>query len=100
MTRDAGPDWVHFRHDADVGVRGRGATAAEAFEQAALALTAIVTDAPVRSETRVDVTCSREDIGLLFVDWLDAVIYEMSIRKMLFGRFSVELDGLVPACAR
>src|SRR5262252_8706485 len=32
-----------FAHDADVGVRGWGATPAEAFEQAALALTAVVT---------------------------------------------------------
>ena len=35
--------WQHFDHDADIGVRGSGATQAEAFEQAALALTAIVT---------------------------------------------------------
>ena len=27
--------WEHFPHDADVGVRGWGTTAAEAFEQAA-----------------------------------------------------------------
>jgi hypothetical protein len=35
--------WEHFPHDADVGVRGRGLTAAEAFEQAAQALTAVIT---------------------------------------------------------
>ena len=34
--------WEHFPHDADVGVRGFGATPAEAFAQAALALTAVV----------------------------------------------------------
>jgi SHS2 domain-containing protein len=28
--------WEHFPHGADVGVRGFGATAAAAFEQAAL----------------------------------------------------------------
>jgi SHS2 domain-containing protein len=43
--------WEHFPHDADVGVRGFGATAAEAFEQAALALTAIVTTAEVSAGT-------------------------------------------------
>ena len=50
------PRWEHFPHDADVGVRGFGVTAAEAFEQAALALTAVVTHAgqaaPRRGEMR------------------------------------------------
>lgn len=97
MTEGSGPaspNWAHFHHDADIGVCGRGRSVAEAFEQAALALTAIVTDAAVGDETRVDVTCRRDDLGLLLVDWLDAIIYEMSVRKMLFGRFSVEIDGL------
>jgi SHS2 domain-containing protein len=100
MTEPAAPEtrlsgWEHFPHDADIGVRGRGRTLAEAFEQAALALTAIVTDANVAPRDRVDVTCHRRDIGLLFVDWLDAVIYEMAVRRMLFGRFSVVLDDTV-----
>ena len=36
--------WEHFPHDADIGVRGIGASKEEAFEQAALALTAVLTD--------------------------------------------------------
>lgn len=87
------PGWEHFAHDADIGVRGRGRTLAEAFEQAALALTAVVTDAPVAPRRKVSVTCHHDDVGLLFVDWLDAVIYEMAVRGMLFGRFEVAIDG-------
>ena len=37
---DTLPRWEHFEHDADVGVRGWGNTRAEAFEQAAVAMTA------------------------------------------------------------
>jgi RNA-splicing ligase RtcB len=37
--------WEHFPHEADTGVRGIGASPAEAFEQAAIALTAVITDA-------------------------------------------------------
>ena len=44
--------WEHFPHDADVGLRGWGATAAEAFEQAAYALTAVVTRAEVDPKVR------------------------------------------------
>ncbi len=36
--------WEHFEHGADIGVRGIGPTPASAFEQAALALTAVITD--------------------------------------------------------
>ena len=36
--------WEHFSHGADVGVRGFGISVEEAFEQAALALSAVVGD--------------------------------------------------------
>jgi tRNA nucleotidyltransferase (CCA-adding enzyme) len=85
--------WEHFPHDADVGVRGFGATAAEAFEQAACALTAVVTHAEVRPQAAVEVTCEAPDLELLFVEWLNAVIYEMAVRNMLFGRFAVRIGG-------
>jgi SHS2 domain-containing protein len=85
--------WEHFPHDADVGVRGFGATAAEAFEQAAHALTAVVTHANVEPQVSVEVRCEAPDIELLFVEWLNAIIYEMAVRQMLFGRFAVKIEG-------
>jgi protein archease len=85
--------WEQFPHGADVGVRGWGATAAQAFEQGALALTAVVTEAAVKPQTRVDVKCEAPDLELLFVEWLNAIIYEMAVRTMLFGRFSVRIEG-------
>ena len=72
--------WEHFSHDADIGLCGYGATPAEAFEQAALALTAIVTHAEVKPLTAIEVTCEAPDLELLFVDWLNAIIYEMAVR--------------------
>jgi tRNA nucleotidyltransferase (CCA-adding enzyme) len=85
--------WEQFPHDADVGVRGWGRTPAEAFEQAALALTGIVTDAEVKPLGSVEVECEAPDIELLFVEWLNAIIYEMTTRRMLFGRFAVCIEG-------
>ena len=85
--------WEHFPHDADIGVRGWGATPAEAFEQAAHALTAIVTHADVRPSAAVEVRCEAPDIELLFVEWLNVIIYEMAVRAMLFRRFVVRIDG-------
>jgi len=90
---DTLPSWEHFEHDADVGVRGWGQTRAQAFEQAALAMTAAITDpALVRHLARVEISLQDDDPELLLTDWLNALIYEMSTRRMLFGRFSVRID--------
>ena len=85
--------WEHFPHGSDVGVRGYGATPAAAFEQAALALTAAVTSERVEPRLPVEVSCQAPDLELLFVDWLNSVIYEMAVRRMLFARFSVHIEG-------
>jgi SHS2 domain-containing protein len=86
--------WEHFAHEADIGVRGRGVTLAGAFEEAAIALTAVVTDpGRVAPTLRVDVRCAAPNVEILFVDWLNALIYEMATRRMLFGRFAVTVTG-------
>ena len=89
---DRGAYWEHYDHGADIGVRGVGATKASAFEQAALALTAVVTDLDeVKPATQIDVDCEGADEELVCIDWLNALIYEMDTRKMLFSRFEVQL---------
>ena len=87
------PRWEHFRHGADIGVRGFGPTQAAAFEQAGLALTAVVTDpARVATTEAVEVSCTSADSELLLVDFLNALVYEMATRRLLFGRLEVRLD--------
>jgi SHS2 domain-containing protein len=86
--------WEHYEHAADIGVRGLGVTKAEAFAQAAVAMTAAVTDlAVVRPLERVDVRCEAPDDELLLAEWLNALVYEMSTRRMLFSRFDVRLEN-------
>lgn len=86
--------WEHFAHGADIGVRGIGASKAEAFRQAALALAAVVTD-PAHVAPEITVTIEREapDDEILLLDWLNALIYEMSANHLLFGSFEVGIDG-------
>jgi len=86
--------WEHFPHQADVGVRGLGATLAQAFEQAALALTAVIADlAIVEPKEMIRLTCMAPNAELLLVDWLNSLNFEMVTRKMLFSRFEVHLEG-------
>ena len=87
-------NWEHFPHEADMGVRGFGATPEQAFEQSALALTAIITDlTAVEPREMVEVHCEAPELELLFVDWLNAIVYEMATRRMLFRRYEVRIDG-------
>jgi SHS2 domain-containing protein len=90
----SGAHWEHFAHEADVGVRGIGPTREAAFEQAALALMHAIGD-PARIEPRelVKIACDAPDDALLFVDWLNALIFEVATRGMLFARFEVRIDG-------
>ncbi len=84
----------HFPHGADIGIRGIGASKAEAFAQAALALTALVTDpAAVEPRTAVAFEFAAPSDLLLLNDWLNRLIYEMAVRHMLFGRYEVVIDG-------
>jgi SHS2 domain-containing protein len=84
------PPLEHFSHDADIGVRGRGETLAEAFGRAAQALTAVVTELEtVREKTSVDIRCGPAEPEVLLFDWLNAVIFEMATRRSLFSRFEV-----------
>lgn len=86
--------WEHFPHDADIGVRGYGPTMAAAFEQAALALTAVVTDpAHIALRQSVSVACEAPSVELLLVDWLNAVVLRMATDGLVFGAFEVAIGG-------
>jgi tRNA nucleotidyltransferase (CCA-adding enzyme) len=86
------PRWAHFEHGADIGVRGEAPTKEQAFEQAAMALTAVLTDpAGVGDREAVRISRAAPDDDLLLLDWLNALVYEMATRKMVFGRFEVRI---------
>lgn len=86
--------WELFSHEADIGVRGIGESKDAAFEQTAVAMTAVITSPEnVTAEREVKVTCEAPDDELLLVDWLNALVYEMATRGMLFGRFEVHTEN-------
>src|SRR5512139_481705 len=86
--------WELSSHGADVGVRGSGGTLAAAFEGVALALTAVVCDpARVASAAGVTLQCTADDPEDLLYEWINALVYEMATRHMLFSRFSVRIAG-------
>ncbi|MCC5857625.1 MAG: archease [Ectothiorhodospiraceae bacterium] len=86
--------WQHFNHGSDIGIRGIGHSMEEAFEQAALGLTAVICDPDaVHPRQVIEVSCENPDPELLFVDWIDAVVYQITTRQMLFSHFEVRIAG-------
>jgi len=85
----------YFDHDADVGVVGRGATVEEAFEAAARATFALMTDiAALREERSVSVDFEEADIELALVRWLNLLLGLSHEEGLIFGRFWLERDGV------
>lgn len=86
--------WETFSHDADVGVRGTGLTMAEAFAGTAHAMMAAICEPDsVLPREAVAIECSAPDPELLLLDWLNALVYEMATRHMLFRLFDVTIEG-------
>ena len=93
-TEPPAKQWEHFPHSADIGVRGFGAAKEEAFANAALALTSTITDlSKLAIRETVHLTCEANDDDALLVEWLNAIVFEIATRRMLFGRFRVRING-------
>ncbi len=86
-----------FEHGADVGVRGRGRTAEEAFAGAGAALSSLWASDPssVRPAVEAGVTCEAADLERLLVAFLDELIYLFATRRLLFARLEVRI-GVSP----
>lgn len=85
----------YFEHDADMGIVGRGATLEEAFEAAAQATFAIMTDLEaVRDERSVSLEFEEADIELALVRWLNLLLGLSHEEGLVFRRFRIERDGV------
>lgn len=72
-----------IEHTADVGIRASGASLAELFEQAALALADIEGARAAVPAEAVPVSLEAPDAGALLVDWLNELIYLLEARGLL-----------------
>lgn len=94
QTQSSGPTWELYSHGADIGIRGSGVTLAEAFEGIGLALTAVVCDlGRVFPNTHVNIHCDARDPETLLYAWVNALVYEMATRPVLFSRYRVSIVG-------
>jgi SHS2 domain-containing protein len=82
--------WEHFEADAEVGVRGWGATRGEAFAQVTLGVFALlVAPEAVRSAERREVRAQADTPDALLAAWVDECLYVHEIEGFVAG--AVEL---------
>lgn len=94
MTPATADSDSYFDHDADVGVIGRGSTAAQAFEAAARATFAIMTDlGSVRPRLTVRLEFEEPDLDLALVTWLNRLLAAAREHGAVFGRFALQQHG-------
>lgn len=88
--------WEHFEHGADVGVRGRGNTAARAFEEAAQALFRLLSAdlEAIRPSLEERIVCEAANLDELLVAFLNELLFLFDSRRVVFGRFEVAIEEL------
>jgi SHS2 domain-containing protein len=87
----ASGSFAYFEHQADMGIIGRGATVEEAFSQAARAMFNLMVEVDrVKPRVQVTVECQANDRAELFVEWLNNLLAEADIRRMVLTRFQVD----------
>jgi SHS2 domain-containing protein len=83
-----------FEHEADIGIRGFGATADEAFAHAAMALYAVMVNlSRVNQRICREVVVEAPDREMLLVEWLNGLLALSDIERLVFSRFQVAIEG-------
>lgn len=80
-----------LEHTADVKVEAYGRTINEAFQEAARALSEIMTDtSKIRPTIRKKIEVEAEDLQALLYEWLEKFIYLFDAEGLIFSEFTVE----------
>ncbi len=97
----------HRDHQADVVLQAWGSTLGEAFGSGAQGLLELmVNPSSIEPSQSVEITCEADDLAILFVTFLNEILFEQDRRGMFFREVSVaelsERDGqyLVRGTAR
>jgi SHS2 domain-containing protein len=79
-----------LEHTADVYIAAHGATLAEAFENAALAMFEVMTDTEkVSPDLEDSVEVEAEDEYALLYSWLEALLVKFETKNILYSKFKI-----------
>jgi SHS2 domain-containing protein len=78
--------YEYLDHQADIGIRGIGATPEEAMSQGAQAMLALMADLEsIAGRQEFVQRCTAPDIAALFVEWLNELLYQREVNDVLFA---------------
>jgi SHS2 domain-containing protein len=84
----------YFDHDADIGIIGRGPTVETAFERAATAVFAVITDpSAIRPLSRVEIAFDEDDLEFALVRWLNGLLSAAREEGLALAQFQLKRDG-------
>jgi SHS2 domain-containing protein len=85
------PGYRFLGHTADVKIEAYGKTVNEAFQEAARALTEVMTDtSKIHPIIRRKIEVEAEDLQSLLYEWLEEFIYLFDSEGLIFSEFKVE----------
>jgi len=88
-----------LEHEADVGVKGVGATPEEAFAEGAKAMFDVMLDvSKVEPIVSLPIECSAPSMDLLFVEWLNSLLAPIDIQQIVFSKFDVKIEQSEAGC--
>ena len=82
-----------FPHKADIGIRAKAKSLEDAFCEAAKALFSVMVELNnIKAKEEIEISVSAEELDLLFVEWLNALVSEAALRNMLFSEFDAKIE--------
>jgi protein archease len=85
------PDYELIDHTADVGIRARGKTLAQVFENAARGMFSLLTDAEtIRPAETYPIQVHAMDTGALLVRFLSELLFKFEAERLMFKEFEVK----------
>ena len=91
------PGYDYFDVEADVGIIGRGLTAAEAFVQTALGVFALIVEpASVEVRDRREVRAHAETLESLLVTWINECLYVHEVEGFVARAVDLEVFETAP----
>lgn len=85
------PDYELIDHTADIGIRARGKTLAQVFENAARGMFSILTDPEdVRPAKAYAIKAHALDVEALLVRFLSELLYKFAAENLVFREFKVK----------
>ena len=90
MVLDMKKGFRFLEHTADAYVEAYGVTLEEAFENAAAAMTDVMTDLEtVKAENEETFVVDAQDEPALLYSWLEELLLEFELKSKLYSRFEV-----------